>query len=458
MIKTKPRFKKIVALAIFLVIILNNAVFVLANSPLETLQQRSIDGVIYVPMRLTAYAHNATIEWDSLNHAVILTMANGKISVISIETAGGFIEDGISWITFEYAVNLFGISYEMDIEINYVINNEIDVEITHETDVLFHVEEVIVGKNAQWALDATLTVPVEASLQNPVPGVVLVHGSGPHDRNQEIVPGHANFYEIASHLSSNGIAVLRYDKRTFTHGMAMVEELGITAITVWEETIEDAILAAEILRTDTRISEVFMIGHSLGGIMAPRIHAHGGNFDGLIFKAGSPRFLLEISLDQNVLLIEAMDEGPERDATVAQMEAFAQEIYALSDMSREEVQDVELAGAGGYYWWDLLHNPVSNYIISITNIPVLVMQGENDFQVTVDEDFYALQQLLVDHNNVTFILYPGLNHFFMPTTATNILEAISELTIPSTIYHQVLQDIVDWIHSNSALEYRVDVT
>ena len=121
-------------------------------------------------------------------------------------------------------------------------------------------------------------MPRAASARNPVPAVVLVHGSGAHDMDLTVA-GNRPFFDMASHLSANGIAVIRYDKRTLTHGARMMEELG-GSISVREEAIEDAILAAQLLRADPRVdsSRVYLAGLSLGGTLAPRIHAEpGGN-------------------------------------------------------------------------------------------------------------------------------------------------------------------------------------
>jgi hypothetical protein len=155
---------------------------------------------------------------------------------------------------------------------------------------------VIVGEGTDFPLNGILSMPDNVS--GKIPAVVLVHGSGPQDMDETIFENKP-FRDIAEHLASNEIAVIRYDKRTFAHGAKAVQTFG-GGLSVWEETIEDAILAAEMLRSDPRIDEnrVFIIGHSLGGMLAPRIHAEGGNFAGLILLAGSPRFLLDISKNQ----------------------------------------------------------------------------------------------------------------------------------------------------------------
>ena len=123
-------------------------------------------------------------------------------------------------------------------------------------------ENIIIGKNTKYPLKGILTLPDNAA--KPVPAVVFVHGSGSSNKDEKV--GRLTpFRDLAEGLAARGIASVRYDKRSFTHGFKMV--LSKTPITVKEETIEDAVLAAELLRQDPRIDpeNIFIIGHSMGG-------------------------------------------------------------------------------------------------------------------------------------------------------------------------------------------------
>jgi len=313
-------------------------------------------------------------------------------------------------------------------------------------------ESIIIGDGTPWELAGLLTLP--ANIEGKIPAVVLVHGSGPG--NMDGVPlalstPNTPFKDIAEYLSLNGIAAIRYDKRTFTHGTKMLTELG-GSLTVFEETIEDAILAAELLRADPRIDEnrVYILGHSLGGMLAPRIHAMGGNFAGLILFAGSPRSLIEILGDQQLLIAKETMEGEALAEVIALFESGiiaeqTAEILALSDDEAKAV--IDPSGASLYYYKDLLINPASNFIKDIT-VPFLVMHADNDLQVFTDKDFAMYKELLGDRDNVTFKLYEGLNHFFMPGTVTNIVDILDEYMIKANVDEQVLRDIVAWIRAN----------
>ena len=365
--------------------------------------------------------------------------------------------------------------------------------------LLFTQEDIIVGEGTQWPLGGYLTLPPGASADAPVPAIVLVHGSGAGDRNQTIFTNRP-FYDIATYLSANGVAVLRYDKRTLVHGLEIIQTYG-SSLTVWEETIEDAIRAADLLRADPRIdnNRIFIAGLSLGGMLAPRIHASGGDFAGLIILAGSPRNLTDIIIDQNWLSVEASHIALEQqvpiftalveqgdvdtlravfgvpaemtdaeimalalaqmamlDYQIAELEAAPYTIVELAEffatfpyMTAEEARETEIAPGAymfAYYLRDMMLHPTP-YLLQQITVPMLILHGDNDMQVFTEADFNLYKELLGYRENVTFHLYDGLNHLFMPSIATNILEMLAEYEIPSQVYAQVLADILKWILS-----------
>ena len=317
---------------------------------------------------------------------------------------------------------------------------------------------IVIGEGTDWPLAGMLSMPSDTSV--PVPAAVIVAGSGAHNMDPTTLPSPI-YQEIAHFLAENGIAVIRHDKRTYTHGARMVEELG-NSLTVWEESIEDAVLAAELLRVDPRIDSdrVYIIGHSLGAILAPRIHEHGGDFAGLIMMAGSPRCLLQIAAEQNRSNIEDQFETGIIDAaleagqiTQAEVEEFLANTQALEEMAAnllnftaEETKDiiVPLFGTPLYYFHDLSVNSFAHYVQDIA-VRMLVMQPERDFQITVDVDFVAMQEVLAGRDNVTFEVYEDLNHLFVASTATNFIEHAASVMEPGHVDRTVMQDIVNWI-------------
>lgn len=322
--------------------------------------------------------------------------------------------------------------------------NEREQKKTQETFEIIS-EDVIIGEGSEWELNGILTLPKD---RENISAVVLVQGSGPSDMD-ETVYENKPFLEIAEYLSTNGIAVIRYDKRTFTHGAKMVQELG-GSLTVAEETIEDAVLATDILKADPRINadKVFILGHSLGGSLAPRIHAAGGNYAGLIFFAGSPRSLLEIIADQKMLYVKETMEGVELEEALKSFELVGEQFAAIENMPDDKAKaSTETNGASLFYYKDNLINKASDYLKDI-KVPILVMQGKNDLQVFYDKDFQSYKELLGDRSNVTFKLYEGLNHFFMPSSEKKISKIQEEYKIKAEIDKNVLSDIVNWIKDN----------
>lgn len=307
-------------------------------------------------------------------------------------------------------------------------------------------EPIILGQNTPFPLKGMLTLPDDCSAS--VPALVLVHGSGSSNMDEK-VGKLTPFKDIAQGLAERGIACIRYDKRSFAHGLKMVRDKA-TVITAREEVIEDALLAAALLRADRRIDpgKVFLLGHSMGGMLAPRIACSGGDFAGLILLAGSPRRMEEILLDQTREISETMT-GLARWITKKQLRKLEKTFEGLYDLP-DEVAKAKKVGGGTtlYYFKDMGQPPVS-WWLEKTAKPMLVMQGEQDVQVKADVDYKRYQELLGDRENVTFRLYPGLNHAFVPAVARNIAEAKKEFSKERHMVAQVLDDLAEWIHSTA---------
>lgn len=303
-------------------------------------------------------------------------------------------------------------------------------------------EKVIIGKQTKYQLKGLLTLPRDLSA--PVPAVVFVHGSGASNMDEK-VGKLTPFKDLAEGLAQWGIASIRYDKRTFSHGFKLLTDKSLE-ITVKEETIDDAILAADLLKQDPRIdlARVFILGHSMGGMLAPRIDAEGGNFRGLIILAGSPRKLEEIMLDQNRAVLQETKGFVNWIAKkqVAKISAMFDGLYQLSD---EEAKKKKFGGGTTlYYFKEMGEHPTTDYLTKLEK-PALILQGEKDFQATADTDFNAYQQLLSGKRNVTFHLYPNLNHGFVPSIYGSIMKAKQEYNVEQHIGPEVIADIANWI-------------
>lgn len=301
-------------------------------------------------------------------------------------------------------------------------------------------ENIVVGEGTKYPLKGILTLPEDRQTQ--VPAVVFVHGSGSSNMDEK-VGKLTPFKDLAEGLAQLGIASVRYDKRSFAHPFKILRE---KIITVKEETIEDAIRATELLKRDSRIDKdnIFIAGHSMGGMLAPRIDAEGGNYKGLILMAGSPRRLEEIMLDQNEAVMRS-GKGLLQwfvKTQVAKISAMFEGMYELSD---EEAKKKKVGnGTTLYYFKEMGEHQSSNYLVKLEK-PILIMQGEKDFQATLENDFAAYKELLEDKKNVTFKVYENLNHLFVPSVYGNIMKAMKEYKVEQHIGKNVIKDLADWI-------------
>ncbi|MEK5445751.1 alpha/beta fold hydrolase [Paenibacillus sp. FSL R7-0331] len=304
-------------------------------------------------------------------------------------------------------------------------------------------EETIVGAGTAYPLEGVLTLPEHSS--GPLPSVVLVHGSGSTDRDETAL-GYKAFRDLAWGLARQGIAVLRYDKRTFTYGQQYAGDKA-ASLTVKEETVEDAVLAAKLLRQDKRLNpdQVYIAGHSLGGMLAPRIDADGGDFAGLILLAGSPRKLWEIVYDQNMALIRSMNESdPLKAQSAALIDAEAQKVKALASMTAEQAKQAPpVFGMPANYLLEMQHHDTAELARKLTK-PVLVLQGADDFQVYADKDYLLWKEVLSNNPSAEFKLYPGLNHFFVNYDGAGA-GTTDEYNVPGVVDEQVISDIGGWI-------------
>ena len=302
-------------------------------------------------------------------------------------------------------------------------------------------EPIIIGQNPRYPLKGLLTLPEG---DGPFPAVVLLHGSGSSNMDEK-VGKLTPFRDLAQGLAARGIAAIRYNKRSFTHGLKMVLDKK-HPITVREETVEDALLAAQQLRADRRIDSgrVFLMGHSMGGMLAPRIECEGGDFRGLILLAGSPRRLEEIMLDQMAEIMSA-SSGLTKKLMAKQHAQFSRLFEGLYDLTDEEARQKKVGGGTTLYYFKEMGQPTVAQWLERTHKPMLIMQGEKDFQVKAHVDFAMYRELLFDRDNVTFKLYPGLNHAFVPARFDSIADAKKEFTPERHIGPQVLDDLANWI-------------
>ncbi|MCE7934158.1 MAG: alpha/beta fold hydrolase [Chlorobi bacterium CHB2] len=295
----------------------------------------------------------------------------------------------------------------------------------------FTEQEVKVG-SGQWELPGTLTIP---NGKGPFPAVVLVHGSGPNDRDETIGPNKP-FRDLAWGLASQGIAVLRYDKRTLTHQMKMAT---IANLTVKEEVVDDAVAAVAMLRTNGAIDpkRIYVLGHSLGGMLAPKIAAADPKIAGLVILAGATRPLNHVIVEQMTYLAGLDDTIDAKEQ--AQLAMLTKQAATIDQLQPGSTQSpAELMGVPASYWLDLkgYNAPV---LASTLRRKILVLHGGRDYQVT-NTDLVNWQDAARGHT--TFKTFPNLNHLFMAGTG---ISNPTEYEVAGHVAPEVIAEIAGWI-------------
>ncbi|OJD65535.1 hydrolase [Bacillus albus] len=294
-------------------------------------------------------------------------------------------------------------------------------------------KEVVVGSGA-FPLPGTLLVPKG---KGPFPAVILVHGDGAADQD-ETAYALKPFRDLAEGLSSKGIAVLRYNKRTYEHGLKT--ELS-PFYTVDKGTTDDALFVTHFLQNEPMIdkNQIYILGHSLGGMMIPKMieKDQNQNIAGAIVMAGAARTIQDIALDQLEYRLSIGAIKPE------EYKFYKSQMELLNDpnfSSQNPPKDFQL---GSPVYWDSIRKIKAAEMSQKQKTPLLVLQGERDYQVQSKIEIPLWKEQLKERDNVDFRLYPKLNHFF--TEGDGELSKPDEYYNPSNIPEYVINDIATWV-------------
>jgi len=306
-------------------------------------------------------------------------------------------------------------------------------------DAPFIETELSVGEG-EHALPGTLAMPKGAghAADKLVPGVVLVHGSGPHDRDETIGPNKP-FLDIARGLAAQGIAVLRYEKRT----KARPQDFAKGVYGVDDETTNDAVLAVDALRKVGGIDpeRVFVLGHSQGGLMAPRIAAVSGHVAGLVLMAAPSRPLLDILLEQNRRMA-VLDDGKTSDAERDAITALIAQVSTTRDPATAPATRTVMGMPAGYWRSIDSVDPVAE--AKAVDLPMLILQGARDIQV-VDADWQNWRGGFYEDKQATFKLYDKLNHLGIAGEGDGNL---AEYGNPGHVDARLIDDVAAWVKAH----------
>ncbi|MFC7072474.1 alpha/beta hydrolase family protein [Halovenus rubra] len=301
----------------------------------------------------------------------------------------------------------------------------------------FNIKEATV-ETESCLMDATLTVPTDAQ---DVPGVVLVHGSDPPaigGADKDLSTGGSKpFKDMAEGLSSRGVAVLRYDRRSH----ACPNSLSAAEWTLDAITVDDPLVALEQLRGVDAVdsTRTVVAGSSLGGLAAPRIAKRDEDLAGIAMLAGPARNFYEIFIEQFDHL-----------ATVGEYE-WTQ----MANVHERWKDRIDRIRNGDYSDGDIildypgaLWRTVDEYdqigTAQEIDTPAFILQGDRDYQVSPEEDFGRWQTELADRPDTQFQLYENLNHIFQYAEGPSTR---SEYSLANPVDKSVIEDIASWTQS-----------
>jgi uncharacterized protein len=294
--------------------------------------------------------------------------------------------------------------------------------------------------------DGALAVPGTLSVPHgvgPYPAVVLLSGSGPTDRDSTI-GANKPLKDVAWGLATAGIAVLRFDKVTHAHGAEVKMDPDFT---LTDEYVPAALAGLELLRgrTDIDPSRIFVLGHSLGGTVAPLVASIDGHVAGLVILAGGAQ-PLQWAIVRQVAYIAALDPATAAAARpgIETLTRQAKLVDSSHLTASTQASDLPL-GAPAPYWISVRDYDAVSVAASL-GLPIFLLQGGRDYQATIADDLALWRAGLSDRPAVTSRVYDADNHFFFAGTGPS---SPAEYGPGHHVDPEVVTDIIRWVGERS---------
>jgi len=362
-----------------------------------------------------------------------------------ILTVNGTFERGncIMRLTFDSSLKISGFFLnpgQLDFGDDYVLpDNLVELPVT-------------VDAGQGFPLDGLLTLPKDGPI---LAAVLLIHGSGPNDLD-ETVGSNKPFRDLAHALAAQGIACLRYSKRTNTYGLEIAFSSDFDRFDLEQEVIWDALAAIDLLKHTDGINPdaIFLLGHSMGGGLLSYLDSLGAGCRAYVILAGTSRPIWELMAEQNLVVAQELEESGELDSAEQIRGIVTQELgkaRLVAALSVEEVMQFEdrIFGQSAWYMYGFSRiDPIALHLED--QKPVLIIQAEKDRQVT-PVDFELWQQKMSAHPNVFFAEFGGLNHLFgaYPGDPVPFTQLVSvEYAQKTPVATEVTDFIADWILAN----------
>jgi pimeloyl-ACP methyl ester carboxylesterase len=304
------------------------------------------------------------------------------------------------------------------------------------TSLNFTEYKITFGKEP-YLIEGTLSLP---RTDSKVPLAIIVHGSGPMDRDGTLSPNKM-YKDIAWGLASKGIATFRYDKRTYIYGMMMLGNKDSEKMTIEEEVVQDVLLAIEALSTQTGIDQkqIWIVGHSQGGMVAPMLASKSKKIKGIVMLAANARPLQDLLIEQ-VDYLQRISEDQSEASKQKTEQIIRQANYAKQEnLPLTTPTDSLPFGSNAAYWNYLNQYNQVKTAKKLKKTKIYIMQGQRDYQVTT-EDYNIWRRELGE--KADGILYEKLNHLFMEGKGQpNPAEYMKQ----NNVAIQVIDQLVHWI-------------
>ena len=397
-----------------------------------------------IPITTTTYENNTLIL---------------AIPMASITYEGVLGNDGILLGTFKQGA--------LEVPLNLskgIVEKEIIVRPQDPIKPYPYYTEDVTFENAKagFTLAGTLTLP---SKEGNFPVVVLITGSGPQNRNEELL-GHKPFLVLSDYLTKNGIAVLRYDDR----GIAESKGDFKTATTI--DFADDAAAAVAYLQTRKEINpkKIGLMGHSEGGVIAPMVASTNKAVAFIVLLAGTgipgDTLLLlqkaiieraegatEVEIQEGQTSNKGAFEIVKQSKTTEQLKTDLTLYYQAKLKDKPSTEEEKAAGeqeiqsivnqlASPWMQYFIKYDPV--VALEKVKCPVLAINGARDLQVPPTENLTAIRTALAKANNknVTTKILPKLNHLFQECTTGSPSEYAD---IQQTFSPTAMATVLEWI-------------
>ncbi|OXM44845.1 alpha/beta hydrolase [Amycolatopsis alba] len=296
----------------------------------------------------------------------------------------------------------------------------------------FTEHEITLGAGSS-AVAGTLTMPKGPGTR---PGVVLLSGGGPFDRDETSGPNKP-LKDLAWGLACRGVAVLRFDK--ITHGLP--ETANAPGFTMSDEYVPHATAAIRLLQQESTVDQVFVLGHSMGGKVAPRVALAEPAVAGLVIMAGDTQPMhhaaVRVARHLTTTAPWLIDQGA--------VDLFTRQAANVDspDLSPATPAADLPFGFSASYWLDQRgYDPVA--AAAGLDKPMLILQGGRDYQVTVEDDLPRWRTGLTHRPDVTIRVHDAADHLFFPGTGPSTPASYTE---PNHVDPAVVDDIADWLRA-----------